>query len=126
MCSLLGPNGAGKSTLLKVISKWTDPSSGQAKIGDSIDVGYFGQFSFENLNMENTIFDEVRSKLPEASDGFIRNLIVFAIEASNFIYSCAPNEGIFASIGRGDNRKTVHIAELFGDLSASNISNIAI
>lgn len=73
--AVVGVNGAGKSTLLKIIAGKTDPTSGEAKIGPSISMGYFGQYSFENLNMENTIFDELRAHLPSASDGFIRNLL---------------------------------------------------
>ncbi|MCO4753062.1 MAG: ABC-F family ATP-binding cassette domain-containing protein [Bacteriovoracaceae bacterium] len=73
--ALVGVNGAGKSTLMKVIASKTDPTSGEVKIGPSVKMGYFGQYSFENLNMENTVFEEVRSRLPGASDGFLRNLL---------------------------------------------------
>lgn len=73
--AVVGINGAGKSTLLKLICGRENPTDGEVKIGPSIDMGYFGQFSFENLTMENTIFEEVQSKLPNASDGFIRNLL---------------------------------------------------
>lgn len=73
--AVVGVNGAGKSTLLKIIAGQTEATAGAAKVGPSIQVGYFGQYSFENLNMENTIFEELQSKLPSASDGFIRNLL---------------------------------------------------
>lgn len=73
--AVVGVNGAGKSTLLKVIASKTDPTSGEVKIGPSVKMGYFGQYSFENLNMENTVFEEIRSRLPAASDGFLRNLL---------------------------------------------------
>jgi ATP-binding cassette subfamily F protein 3 len=73
--AVVGLNGAGKSTLLKIIADRTQPSSGELKIGPSIRVGYFGQYSFENLNMENTVFEEIGQKLPSASDGFLRGLL---------------------------------------------------
>ncbi|MDA9793406.1 ATP-binding cassette domain-containing protein, partial [Bacteriovoracaceae bacterium] len=73
--AVVGVNGAGKSTLLKIIADKTHATSGTAKVGPSISVGYFGQYSFENLNMENTVFEELRTHLPAASDGFIRNLL---------------------------------------------------
>lgn len=73
--AVVGINGAGKSTLLKVLAGRTEPSSGEVKIGPSIRVGYFGQYSFENLNMENTIFEEIGARLSTASDGFLRNLL---------------------------------------------------
>ncbi|MBL6991491.1 MAG: ABC-F family ATP-binding cassette domain-containing protein [Bacteriovoracaceae bacterium] len=73
--AVIGINGAGKTTLLKILADKTDSTSGEAKLGPSINVGYFGQYSFENLNMENTIFEEIRYHLPAASDGYIRNLL---------------------------------------------------
>ncbi|MBG59605.1 MAG: glycosyl transferase family 1 [Peredibacter sp.] len=73
--AVVGVNGAGKSTLMKVIADQTEATSGEVKIGPSVNMGYFGQYSFENLNMDNTVFEEVRSRLPNASDGFLRNLL---------------------------------------------------
>lgn len=73
--AVVGVNGAGKSTLLKVITGLTDATSGEVVIGPSIKVGYFGQFTLEVLKPEMTVFEEVRSRLREASDSFIRNLL---------------------------------------------------
>ncbi len=74
--AVVGVNGAGKSTLLKVIVGETDPTLGAVKLGPSIKAGYFSQYSLEVLNPENTVFDEVRGKLPpDVTDGYIRNLL---------------------------------------------------
>ncbi len=73
--AVVGVNGAGKSTLLKIISGQTEPTEGECKIGASTKLGYFSQFSFDVLKPENTVFDEVRGVLNEASDGYIRNLL---------------------------------------------------
>jgi ATP-binding cassette, subfamily F, member 3 len=73
--AIVGVNGAGKSTLMKIIAGKTDASSGSVKIGPSIQIGYFGQFSFENVNMENTVFEEVRNHLPHVTDAFVRSLL---------------------------------------------------
>lgn len=73
--AVVGVNGAGKSTLLKCITGDIEATSGIAKIGPSINVGYFGQYSFENLNMNLSVFDQVKQLMPDASDGFIRNLL---------------------------------------------------
>lgn len=73
--AVVGVNGAGKSTLLKCMSGKLDPTSGEVKIGPSIKAGYFGQYSFENLNMNLSVFDQVKQLMPNASDGFIRNLL---------------------------------------------------
>lgn len=73
--AVVGVNGAGKSTFLKVLCKETTPTSGDAAVGPSISTGYFGQITIENLNPENTILEEVQSRIPQATDGFIRNLL---------------------------------------------------
>lgn len=73
--AVVGVNGAGKSTLLKVITDHTQPSSGNVKIGPSIKVGYFSQYSLEVLKPESSVFDQIRYELAEASDGYIRNLL---------------------------------------------------
>jgi ATP-binding cassette subfamily F protein 3 len=73
--ALVGVNGAGKSTLLKVICGRTEPTEGAYKIGPSIKVGYFSQYSFDVLNPESTVYEEIQGSLPLASDGFLRNLL---------------------------------------------------
>ncbi len=73
--AVVGVNGAGKSTLLKVICEQTEPTAGSVHIGPSIKMGYFSQYSLEVLDGEKTVFEEMRSQLKEASDGYIRNLL---------------------------------------------------
>ncbi len=73
--AVVGVNGAGKSTLLKTICQQTDATKGDVQIGPSIKLGYFSQFSFDVLNPESTVLEETQSALPEASDGYLRNLL---------------------------------------------------
>ncbi|MDC0255856.1 ATP-binding cassette domain-containing protein [Bacteriovoracales bacterium] len=73
--AVVGVNGAGKSTLLKIICGKTEATDGLMKLGPSIKLGYFGQYSLEVLDPQNSLFDEIRKGLPEVSDGFIRNLL---------------------------------------------------
>ncbi len=73
--AVVGVNGAGKSTFLKIIAKQIDPTDGSCELGPSIKFGYFGQFSFEMLNGENTIYEELQSYFPDRTDGFIRNIL---------------------------------------------------
>lgn len=73
--AVVGVNGAGKSTLLKVICGQTEPSAGKVNLGPSIKCGYFSQYALEVLNPEATVEDEVRGRLPNVSDGYLRNLL---------------------------------------------------
>ena len=73
--AVVGVNGAGKSTLLKVISGQAEASAGEARIGPSIKLGYFSQFSFDVLTPENTVLEEAQAALVNASDGYLRNLL---------------------------------------------------
>ena len=73
--AVVGVNGAGKSTLLKTICGQTEPTSGTVTIGPSIKMGYFSQYSFDVLDPEKTVLDEVQGSLSQASDGYVRNLL---------------------------------------------------
>lgn len=73
--AVVGVNGAGKSTLLKVISGLTDATSGQAVIGANVQIGYFSQYSMDVLNPNKTVFEEVRDRVKDKSDGYMRNLL---------------------------------------------------
>lgn len=73
--AVVGVNGAGKSTLLKVITGQTPATSGVASLGSNVKVGYFSQYSFDVLNPQNTVFDEVFSRVPDPTIGFVRNLL---------------------------------------------------
>ena len=73
--AVVGVNGAGKSTLLKVICGLTEASNGESSLGPSIKAGYFSQFSLDLLNPENTVLEEISSRLPHVSNGYIRNLL---------------------------------------------------
>ena len=73
--AVVGVNGAGKSTLLKVICKETNPTEGEVKVGPSVKIGYFSQYSLDVLNPESTVFEQIRGELNGPSDGYLRNLL---------------------------------------------------
>lgn len=73
--AVVGVNGAGKSTFMKIITGQTAPTSGVFQVGASIEVGYFSQNSLDVLNPDNTVFQEVESRIPYSTIGFIRSLL---------------------------------------------------
>lgn len=73
--AVVGVNGAGKSTLLKIVTKQTEPSSGNYTVGAGVEVGYFSQNSLDVLNPQLTVLEEVHSRIPNSSIGYVRNLL---------------------------------------------------
>ncbi len=73
--AVVGVNGAGKSTLLKCIANLTDSTDGKVSVGANVSVGYFSQYSMDVLNPQKTAFEEVRDRVKDKSDGFMRNLL---------------------------------------------------
>lgn len=73
--AVVGVNGAGKSTLLKIIAGLTESTEGKSTIGANVEIGYFSQYSMDVLNPQKTVFEEVRDRVKDKSDGFMRNLL---------------------------------------------------
>jgi ATP-binding cassette subfamily F protein 3 len=73
--AVVGINGAGKSTLLKIITGDVDATSGTCNVGPSISYGYFSQNSLDLLDPKKTILQEVENRVPNATLGFIKNLL---------------------------------------------------
>lgn len=73
--AVVGVNGAGKSTLLKIITGQTEATAGKITVGASINVGYFSQNSLDVLDTRNTVLEEVHSRIPTASVGYVRNML---------------------------------------------------
>lgn len=66
---VVGPNGAGKSTLIKMLMGKDEPDSGEIKIGDTVKMIGVGQERMEELNSENTVFEEISGNMDELELG---------------------------------------------------------
>jgi len=55
---IVGPNGAGKSTLIKILLGRETPTSGMARLGASVTVGYFAQDT-SDLDLEATALENM-------------------------------------------------------------------
>jgi ATP-binding cassette subfamily F protein 3 len=84
--AVVGVNGAGKSTLLKIISGQTDSTDGHFQIGANVKIGYFSQHALEVLNPDKTLFDEVHDRVPEATIGYVRNLLGAFLFSGDDVY----------------------------------------
>lgn len=73
--AVMGCNGAGKSTFLKIICNLAQPTEGEAVVGPSISIGYFGQLTIETLTPGNTVLEELQRKLPHLREANLRNLL---------------------------------------------------
>ena len=62
----VGPNGSGKTTLLKLISGEEEPDSGKIVIGETVEMGYYRQSSFEFSDTQRVIeaITEVAEVIP--------------------------------------------------------------
>ncbi len=57
--AVIGKNGRGKSTLLKLLAGQLNPSSGQIKRSENLEIGYFGQTNVANLDPALSIEEEI-------------------------------------------------------------------
>jgi ATP-binding cassette subfamily F protein 3 len=73
--AFVGVNGSGKSTLSRLLSLSEQPSFGSVKYGDGVNMAFFSQESSQNLNYENTIWEEINYVPTHASDQEKRNLL---------------------------------------------------
>ncbi|MDX1621702.1 MAG: energy-dependent translational throttle protein EttA [Nitriliruptorales bacterium] len=55
---VIGPNGAGKTTLVRMIVGEDEPTEGNFRVGDTVDISYVDQ-SRADLAPDNSVFDEI-------------------------------------------------------------------
>ena len=71
---IIGENGIGKSTLIKTLTGLIPPLSGKYIYGDRVSIGYFSQ-NFENLDNNNTVYEEIDRAYPSMTLNEIRTLL---------------------------------------------------
>ena len=71
---IIGENGIGKSTFLKTIMGDVPALGGKFVFGDRVNIGYFSQ-ALDNLNYDNSIYDEIDKEFPRLTPNEIRTLL---------------------------------------------------
>jgi ATP-binding cassette subfamily F protein 3 len=84
--AVVGVNGAGKSTFLKLVAGQAEPTAGDLSVGAGINIGYFSQHALDVLNSNKTIFDEIHDRIPEATIGYVRNLLGAFLFSGDDVY----------------------------------------
>jgi len=82
---LVGPNGSGKTTLLKVALGELPPLAGVARLGTSVEVGYFAQ-GRAGLNPRNLVIEEFAEAVPGAERGELRHLLARFLFVEEEVY----------------------------------------
>jgi len=106
---VIGPNGAGKSTLIKMIMGKEEPDAGVIKVGDTVNIVGVGQERMEELNPDNTVFEEISGNLDEIELG--TQSVLSRAYVSWFGFKSAQQQQKVGNLSGGE-RNRVQLAKL--------------
>jgi ATP-binding cassette subfamily F protein 3 len=109
--ALVGVNGAGKSTLIKLLSGAEPLTSGEYRLGHNVDVDYFAQDQYKELDPNARLLDDLGIAAPRKTQTELRTLL------GCFLFS---EDDVFKRIGvlSGGERNRYALAKML--LSPSN------
>ena len=73
--ALVGVNGAGKSTLIKLLAGIEPLTSGEYTLGHNVEVDYFAQDQYKELNQDARMLDDLSDAAPRSPDTELRSLL---------------------------------------------------
>jgi ATP-binding cassette, subfamily F, member 3 len=73
--ALVGVNGAGKSTLMRLLSGNEPLTAGEYALGHNVDLDYFAQDQYKELNAEARVLDDLTGAAPRMTTTELRNLL---------------------------------------------------
>jgi ATP-binding cassette, subfamily F, member 3 len=109
--ALVGVNGAGKSTLIKLLSGAEPLTFGEYKLGHNVEVDYFAQDQYKELDPDARMLDDLSNDAPRKTTTELRTLL------GCFLFS---EDDVFKRIGvlSGGERNRYALAKML--LSPSN------
>jgi ATP-binding cassette subfamily F protein 3 len=109
--ALVGVNGAGKSTLIKLLSGAEPLTGGEYKLGHNVEIDYFAQDQYKELDPNATLLDDLGSEARGKTVTELRTLL------GCFLFS---EDDVFKNIGvlSGGERNRYALAKML--LSPSN------
>ncbi|HET6267010.1 MAG TPA: ATP-binding cassette domain-containing protein [Acidobacteriota bacterium] len=84
--ALVGVNGAGKTTLLKILSGALDPAQGKFHYGHNVYPAYYAQTVTDQLDLRNTILEELTHHAPEQDETTLRTLLGSFLFSGDDVY----------------------------------------
>src|SRR3974390_546062 len=72
---LVGVSGAGKSTLIKLLAGTEPLTAGDYKLGHQVDVDYFAQDQYKELDVDARILDDIGRVAPRSTETELRSLL---------------------------------------------------
>ena len=108
---ILGENGCGKTTLLKILTGQYEADSGEYKIGNNIQLGYYDQAQTD-LDPSKTVIDEVWDKYPRMTQTEVRSAL------AQFLFK---GEDVFKNVGKLSGGEKARVSLLKLMLSKANM-----
>lgn len=105
---VIGPNGAGKTTLFKMIMGMEQPTSGELRIGDSVELSYVDQ-SRDALDGVKTVYEEISGGVDQLEIGGSR--IHARSYVGRFNFKGKDQQKLVKQLSGGE-RNRVHLAKL--------------
>jgi ATP-binding cassette, subfamily F, member 3 len=84
--ALAGVNGAGKTTLLKLLAGQMQPSEGNVEIGHNVYPAYYAQMVTDQLNLQNTVIQEISRSATNEDETRLRSLLGSFLFSGDDVY----------------------------------------